>query len=208
MASAQICFHNLNGTCKYGSKCFKLHLTKTEFREMNKNLSPCFEFCANGVCTGHGGEGCLFAKDPNDYIEACDKRGKIVDKAVVKMLEEGMAKAEEINNEGMAFILEMMTNDVGPEENEKLLAEMDKFIEVREEIAKYEEWCDENKPHIEELEKLENETVLSTPKKAVRDTSVAPVAPVAPNAPVKAQRETRMIDMNKIGSWADMADMV
>lgn len=59
---------------------------------MNKNLSPCFEYCAKGFCSGHEGQGCNFAKNTEDYKDACEKRGKVVDPAVVLMLEQGAEK--------------------------------------------------------------------------------------------------------------------
>jgi hypothetical protein len=79
-------------TCNYGVKCFKYHPTREDWREMNKNMSPCFEYCATGKCTGHDGQGCNFAKNTEDYKEACEKRGKVVDPAVVLMLEQGAEK--------------------------------------------------------------------------------------------------------------------
>lgn len=94
-----ICRHYIQGfkpdstsTCNYGAKCFKYHPTREDWRGMNKNMSPCFEYCATGKCTGHDGQGCNFAKNTEDYKEACEKRGKVVDLAVVLMLEQGAEK--------------------------------------------------------------------------------------------------------------------
>ena len=89
--SKPICFHFLKGACAF-EKCFKQHLTQEQWRGMNKNLSPCFEYCAKGFCSGHEGQGCNFAKNTEDYKKACEKRGKVVDPAVVLMLEQGAEK--------------------------------------------------------------------------------------------------------------------
>jgi hemerythrin-like domain-containing protein len=169
MASKPICFHFLNGTCKY-EKCYKQHLTQTQFREMNKYLSPCFSFCATGVCNGHGDQGCLFAKKPEDYIEACKKRGKVVDQAVVMMLEQGVKKEKMIGQEPVDEL--NTTNQTAKDAAlEKVDEESKDFVEEQEKF--FEEAADEYKRFIEDV----SEKLMETPKQVSKGEPIVPGAP-------------------------------
>lgn len=88
-----ICIHFMKGTCRYGDKCNKKHITQSEVRIMNRNLSPCFDFCAFGKCKGHDGQGCNFARTQQDYIDACNQHGKKCDAAIIELLRGGEEKA-------------------------------------------------------------------------------------------------------------------
>lgn len=223
MSNKPICFHFLQGTCKF-PKCFKLHLTQEQWHVFNKNLSPCFEYCATGICTGHNGQGCNFAKNAKDYTDACEKRGKISDPAVVIMLEQGADKEKTMNEMAVKAIekvqSQMMADAVieaqkQAEEQEAEDAFVQSLEKKLEQLQKQqpmmtdeeENFCEEtikeydihvalaNQQEMEiPVKKVSYASALSTPKKAPREL-------VVPGAPARVRRP--LILTLEVSAWAN-----